>query len=106
MQIKKLEQTIGRTLFERLRRGMALNANGERLLAYARRMVDLHRETLDAFRAPELSGEVNIGTIDDFAGVRLSEMLAAFARSHPRITVNVAHLEHGNTKQYRPVPLL
>ena len=70
MQIKKLEETIGRTLFERSRQGMALNANGERLLAYARRMIDLHRETLDAFRAPELSGEVNIGTIDDFAGVR------------------------------------
>ncbi len=90
MQIKKLEETIGRTLFERSRQGMALNANGERLLAYARRMIDLHRETLDAFRAPELSGEVNIGTIDDFAGVRLSEVLAAFARSHPRVTVNVA----------------
>jgi DNA-binding transcriptional LysR family regulator len=89
MQVKKLEETLGRTLFERSRQGMALNADGERLLAYARRMVDLHREALDAFRGPQLSGEVRIGTIDDLGIVRLSEVMAAFARSHPNVVVNV-----------------
>ncbi|HUS56038.1 MAG TPA: LysR family transcriptional regulator [Thermohalobaculum sp.] len=89
MQIKKLEETLGRSLFERSRQGMALSADGELLLSFARRMVELHREALDAFRAPELSGEVRIGTIDDFGVVRLSEVMAAFARSHPRVTVNI-----------------
>lgn len=103
MQIKRLEETIGRTLFERSRQGMEINADGERLLAYARRMVDLHREALDAFRAPELSGEVRIG-VSDLGSLRLSEVLAAFARSYPRVTVDVVmgpsavlgpKLEHG-----------
>ena len=89
MQVKKMEETLGRTLFERSRRGMELNANGELLLAYAKRMIILHRETLDAFRAPELSGEVCIGTIDDFGVTQLSDLLFAFDRSHPHVTVNV-----------------
>lgn len=89
MQLKKLEETLGRPLFERSRQGMELTADGERLLAYARRIVDLHREALDAFRCPDLEGRVRIGTIDDFGVVRLSEVLAAFARSHPRVTVEV-----------------
>jgi DNA-binding transcriptional LysR family regulator len=89
MQVKKLEEMLGRSLFGRSRQGMALNANGERLLSYARRMVNLHREALDAFRAPELSGEVRIGTIDDFGLVQLSDLLCAFDRSHPSVTVNV-----------------
>ena len=88
MQIKKLEETLGRSLFERSRQGMEINADGERLLTYARRMVDLHRDALDAFRVPALAGEVRVG-VSDFGGVRLSEVLAAFARSHPRVTVNV-----------------
>ncbi len=89
MQVKKLEETLGRPLFERSRQGMELNGDGERLLGYARRLVDLHRQALDAFRAPELSGVVRAGIIDDFGGIRLSEVLAAFARSHPRVTVDV-----------------
>lgn len=89
MQLRKLEDTIGRPLFERSRQGMELTADGERLLAFARRMVELHREALDAFRCPDLEGRVRIGTIDDFGSVRLSEVLGAFARSHPRVTVEV-----------------
>jgi DNA-binding transcriptional LysR family regulator len=68
---------------------MELTPDGERLLAYARRIVDLHREALDAFRCPDLEGRVRIGTIDDFGSVRLSEVMAAFARSHPRVTVDI-----------------
>ena len=89
MQIKKLEETLGRPLFERSRQGMALNADGERLLTYARRIIDLQREALDAFRGPALSGEVRIGTIDDLGIGRLSEVMASFARSNPQVTVNV-----------------
>lgn len=90
MQLKKLEETLGHQLFERARAGMRLTAAGERLIPHARRMVEAERAALDQFRAPELSCEISVGVIDDFAGVRLTEVLAAFARSHPGVTVNVA----------------
>ena len=90
MQIKKLEEMLGRTLFERTRQGMTPTGEGERLLIYARQMLELNRAAMHAFSAPELSGKVSIGLIDSFGGVRLSRVLSAFARSHPKVTVNVS----------------
>ncbi len=90
MQIKKLEEMLGRTLFERTRQGMTTTAEGERLLDYARRMIELNRAAMQEFSQPELEGEVSIGLIDSFGGCRLAEVFAAFARSHPKVTVNVS----------------
>ncbi len=89
MQIKKVEETLGRALFLRERPGMVVTADGERFLAYARRIVELHREALDAFREPELSGEVTVGTLDDFGADRLRDVFLSFTRCHPKATVNV-----------------
>ena len=89
MQLKKLEETLGATLFERSTKGMALNREGERLLSHARRLLRLHQEALSDFRGPALAGEVRVGLIDDFGGTRLAEALAAFARTHPGVTVTV-----------------
>lgn len=89
MQIKKLEETLGRSLFERTRQGMAATAEGERLLEYARRMIELNREAMLAFSMPEITGTVCIGVIDSFGGVRLAQVLAEFSRLHPKVTVNV-----------------
>ena len=90
MQVKKLEETLGHQLFDRSRGGMRLTAAGERLVPHARRLIDAERAAIDEFRAPELAGEVAVGIIDDFAGVRLTQVLAGFARSHRRVVVNVA----------------
>lgn len=89
MQLKKLEDILGRKLFERGPRGMSLTADGERLLGPARRMAALQAETLAAFRGPALSGAVRVGLIDDFGGARLTEALAAFSRTHPEVEVAV-----------------
>lgn len=90
MQIKKLEETLGRALFERSHAGMAPTAEGERLLDYARRMIELNRAAMQAFSAPELSGTVRVGLTDSMRGARLAQVLAAFARSHPKVTVDVS----------------
>ena len=90
MQIRKLEDALGRQLFERVHTGMRLTVAGERLIPHARRMIEAERAALDEFRAPELMGEVRVGIIDDFAGARLTNAFAAFARSHPHVTVNVS----------------
>lgn len=90
MQIKKLEDMLGRSLFERTRQGMTPTAEGERLLVYARQLLELNRAAMHAFSSPELAGEVSIGLIDSFGGVRLAKVLSAFARSCPKVTVNVS----------------
>ena len=89
MQIKKLEEMLGRSLFDRTRQGMTPTAEGERLLTYARKMLELNREAVQAFTMPELSGKISIGMTDSFGGLRLAKVLSAFACCHPKVVVNV-----------------
>lgn len=89
MQVKKLEDMLGRDLFERKRQGMTLTPQGDRLLDYARRMIELNREAMQAFSQPDLEGKINVGIIDSFKGERLAEVLGKFACCYPKVTVNV-----------------
>jgi DNA-binding transcriptional LysR family regulator len=99
MQVKKLEDMLGRALFERSHHGMRPTAEGERLLDYARRMIELNRSALQAFAMPELEGRVCIGLIESLGDFRLAEVLAGFARSHPKVTVEVSI---GRTTEHVP----
>ncbi len=49
MQMRRLEERIGKPLFEKDGRSNRLTEEGERLLSYARRLIHLNRETLAAF---------------------------------------------------------
>ncbi|WP_051845282.1 LysR family transcriptional regulator [Streptomyces globisporus] len=49
--IRRLERELGTELFVRTTRQVALTADGERLLPYARRVLAAHDELSDAFRA-------------------------------------------------------
>jgi DNA-binding transcriptional LysR family regulator len=87
-QIAKLEELLGKQLVAR-GKNVALTADGQMFLGYARRIHDLQREALDRFREPDLEGEVRFGLPEDFASVYLSGVLAEFARLHPRILLSI-----------------
>ena len=89
MQIKRLEEMLGRSLFEREGRGSKLSEDGARFIDHARRMVDLNDELVSAYTRPNLTGTVRFGTSDDYTDIFLPEVLAKFARSHPMVTVDV-----------------
>jgi DNA-binding transcriptional LysR family regulator len=89
MQMRRLEERIGKPIFARDGRNSRLTEEGERLMGYARRMVRLSEETLAAFDETELQGSVRLGTPDDYADRFLPEILARFARSNPRVEVSV-----------------
>lgn len=89
MQMRRLEERVGKSLFVRVGRQSRLTENGERLLHYARRLVQLNDETLAAFDDSELAGLVRLGTPDDYADRFLPEILARFSRSNPKAEVSV-----------------
>lgn len=89
MQLRKLEDALGRRLFVRTRAGMRPTPDGERLLPHARRMIEAERLAREAFAVPALDGRVRVGLIDDIGGARFSAALALFARSYPHVTVEV-----------------
>lgn len=58
--IRRLERELGAELFVRTTRQVALTADGERLLPYARRVLAAHDELGEAFRAaPGLSSSTS-----------------------------------------------
>ncbi len=89
MQMRRLEERLGKTLFEKEGRTNRLTEEGERLLTYARRLLRLNRETLAAFDDASLEGHIRIGTPDDYADRFLPEIMARFTRSNPRVELSV-----------------
>ncbi|HPE71446.1 MAG TPA: LysR substrate-binding domain-containing protein [Candidatus Competibacter sp.] len=89
MQVRRLETTLERTLFQRAGRGVQLTPDGEALLGYARRLLKLHDEALAVLTRPELTGFIRLGTPDDYVERFLPDILVRFARAFPRVQVEV-----------------
>lgn len=89
MQMKRLEERVGKPIFARDGRQSRLTDDGERLLDYARRIVHLSSEAVQALSDDDLAGRVRLGIPDDYADRYLPEILARFSRSYPRAEVTV-----------------
>lgn len=90
MQIKRLEEdVIQRPLFERNGRQMHLTSEGNTLLGYARRILELHGEALNVLRQPDMVGRVRIGVPDDYVMRFLPGILKSFSQAWPMIDVEV-----------------
>ena len=88
-QIKRLEDDVGQPLLNRSGKDVTPTEAGERLLSYARRLLSLAEEARDVMARPGHEGAVRLGIPEDFAAYRLTELLAAFSRSHPGLRLDV-----------------
>ncbi|SJZ45318.1 DNA-binding transcriptional regulator, LysR family [Enhydrobacter aerosaccus] len=85
-RVRRLETDLGVVLLERRRSGTTPTAAGRRLLPYAARLDTLLAEARRAARddgAPQ--GPLAIGALETTAALRLSPLLASYARSHPQV---------------------
>ena len=89
MQMKRLEELIGRPIFVKDGRGVTLTGEGQELLGFARRILALADEALLKFRCATTEGIVRLGTPDDYAAGFLPPILARFAKTHPFVQVEV-----------------
>jgi DNA-binding transcriptional LysR family regulator len=89
MQIKKLEEQLGVTLFLRDARSVSLTQHGEMLLSYARNILALSNEAVSRFIMPELAGVVRLGAPDDIGERLLPSILKSFSETYPGIMVDV-----------------
>jgi DNA-binding transcriptional LysR family regulator len=89
-QIRRLEETLGSSLFLREHRRVRLTPDGELLLGYARRLLQLNEEAVAHFLTPRLAGTVRFGSAFDIGVGALPELLAQFALSHPAVQVAVS----------------
>ena len=86
-QVRKLEQTVGKTLLLRDRAGNQVQATeeGELMLAYARKLLAMADEAELVLSAPRRVQVIRLGIPEDFDVARLTTLLAGFAASHPDI---------------------
>lgn len=96
MQVKRLEDGVGRRLFERDSRNVALTPFAEGIVPEARALLDGHAALLARMIAPELTGRIALGIPDDYASVHMPCILKRFARSHPAVQVDVRCADSGD----------
>ena len=89
MQLKKLEDALGRRLLERDARKLQLTPEGQTLLGYARRILDLHAEAQVVLKGEELTGRVRIGVPDDYAAKYLTPVPKRFAPRHSGVEIEL-----------------
>jgi DNA-binding transcriptional LysR family regulator len=89
MHVRRLEDQLGRPLFMKHGRGVRLSDDGERLIDYARQMLDVEAAALAAVSRKALAGRVRLGIPDDYAETFLPEILARFIRRHPLVETSI-----------------
>jgi len=84
-QIQRLEEKVGRPLFEKRGRQKHLTDYGHRLLGYARQMLAVHDEALRSLEHPCTQGLIRIGASHDAADTLFPPVLQGIATDFPGV---------------------
>ncbi|TIX89077.1 LysR family transcriptional regulator [Rhizobium sp. P44RR-XXIV] len=88
-QIKRLEEMLGSTLFERDKRGLRLTDAGERLLGNARRLLMLNDDIWADMTERTVQGSVRLGVPYDLVGATLAPVLKSYAERYPQVEISL-----------------
>ncbi len=89
-RIKQLEATLEKQLFLRVGRNLHLTSEGEILLAYADRLLNLSDEAVDALSQNTPSGLIRIGAMESTASARLPNLLNLYNKKYPDVHVELS----------------
>lgn len=98
MQIKRLEDMLGLSLFDRGNRRVSLTASGEQLVRYARRILALNDEAVGRLTEDLYEGELRLGVPHDIVYPVVPRVLKQFNAAYPRVNV---HLRSSSTVKLR-----
>lgn len=88
-QVKRLEEMLGSTLFERDKRGLRLTDAGERLLGNARRLLMLNDDIWADMTERTVQGSVRLGVPYDLVGATLAPVLKSYANRYPQVEISL-----------------
>ncbi|HKZ09713.1 MAG TPA: LysR substrate-binding domain-containing protein [Rhodanobacteraceae bacterium] len=88
-QMRKLELQLGEPLFRKQGRRVVLTEAGDRIHAYARRILELNDEAVHAVRGAAIDGTVRFGLPGDLAESWLPAALGQFRKAYPAVRVDV-----------------
>ena len=87
-RIRALEDQLGIALFRRHSRGVVLTRAGERLLPYAVQIAQLLKDAVNVVGEIGVPhGNLQIGSLESTAGLRLPPILSAYRRKYPDVNL-------------------
>lgn len=89
MHIRRLEEQLGRSLFLKQGRGVRLSEDGEKLLDFARQMLQIEAAAFASVSRKALAGRIRLGIPDDYAETFLPDILNRFMCRHPLVEFSV-----------------
>lgn len=89
VQMRRLEETVGRPLFEKRGRRNVLTDVGRELASYAERIVRLNDEAVGRLHPREFAGSVRVGSCEDYSEALLHDAFGRFAARHPTVEMVV-----------------
>ncbi len=89
MQIKRLEDEVGKKLFKRIGKTVKLTVEGHILIKYALRIVKEHDDAARALSKPDLEGFLRVGSPEHYTVGILPKLLARFASIYPDVLVEM-----------------
>jgi len=88
-QVKRLEEALGSSLFERDRRGLRLTRAGEQLFGKAKRLLALNDEIWAEMAGTPVAGQVRLGVPYDLVGTLLAPVLKTYAETYPQVEISL-----------------
>ncbi|WP_162916959.1 LysR substrate-binding domain-containing protein [Dongia deserti] len=89
MQMRRLEEQLGCSLFHRSAHEVALTPQGEVLRRHARLILNAQQAALAALDRPDVPYEISLAIPDDYALGLLPPVLRDIATVHPNASVNI-----------------
>lgn len=87
--VRRLEDATGRQLFTRDTHSVELTEDGEAMLGFARRMLEVQEQASAFFTGTRLRGRLRFGASEDFVLTRLPEILEGFRYDHPEVDLEL-----------------
>jgi len=89
MQMKRLEEQAGCSLFYKEGRSLELTPDGKQLVSYARRLLALHDEAVSQLRTDSALPVLRLGSPDDYAQSLLPQLVDTIQARHPDIQLQL-----------------
>ncbi|MFK0157267.1 LysR family transcriptional regulator [Streptomyces sp. NPDC090493] len=87
--VRRLEDAAGRQLFSRDTHSVELTEDGEAMLGFARRILEVHEQAAAFFTGTRVRGRLRFGASEDFVLTRLPEILEGFRHDHPEVDLEL-----------------
>jgi DNA-binding transcriptional LysR family regulator len=87
--VRRLEDATGRQLFSRDTHSVELTEDGEAMLGFARRLLEVHEQATAFFTGTRVRGRLRFGASEDFVLTRLPEILERFRHDHPEVDLEL-----------------